>query len=236
MSKTRRRFHRAMMLAIALILAGTSSQASRSGSPRVDGERQTIITLIEYSDFQCPFAADGQRVIERVLAVYGQAVNYEYRHHPFKRHPHSMVAAERYEAIRIRSSAAADTLRRTVFRDQSSFDSKGEKFLDEAIMRLGFDPGAIARESKSPHVRRRLNAQMREVEDHNFTQSPSYILAGVELKGPKSFADFEKIICRELRKSRGGEQNDADCWSLVQPDWQRLDELDREELLAAAAR
>jgi predicted DsbA family dithiol-disulfide isomerase len=229
MRRKDRTLGRKMLCAVVLLLAGTRSDASRELPRDVSAQTPTIITLIEYSDLQCPYAAKGQRVIERVLAVYGQVVNYEYRHHPFKRHPHAKAAAERYEAVRIRSSVAADALRRIIFQEQHRLNHEGDAFLDDAISRVGFDPRAIVRESRSFEISRRLKAEMREVEAHAFDLSPSYIIAGVDIRGPASFKDFEDIICRELRTSRGHERSNVDCWALVQPNWLRLEELDREQ-------
>jgi hypothetical protein len=53
---------------------------------------------------------------------------------------------------------------------------------------------------------------------------------------------FEQIICSELRKAvavdRGNsaQAEEPDCWTLVQPDWKRLEELDRGEIVPPSSR
>jgi hypothetical protein len=191
-----------------------------------------VVTLIEYSDFQCPFAAGGQPIVERLLAVYGQAIKYEYRHHTISFHDYAVPAARRYEAIREHSQRAADTFREIMFRNQSRLRSDGETFLDQVVTTLGYDATQIARESQSPDIAARLDTQMDEVRVHKLPGTPGYVLNGQEFRGPTTFAQFEAAVCRILKSAPSSEPSpdEGGCWDLVEPDWKRLEQLDRGEL------
>jgi len=231
-----------LVVGVALVAMTSCAGLRVARRPTEPQQQHPTISLIEYSDFQCPFAAAGQPIIERVLAVYGQAVKYEYRHHTIGSHPYAIPAARRYEALHDRDPAAADRLRHALFSDQARLNKEGERFLDEVITQLGYDPQLIARESETPSITERLGEQMAEVDAQKLLGTPGYVVAGITLEGPTPFSKFEQVICGELRKARfaaaashsGPEE--PDCWTLVKPDWKRLDELDNGGIAAHAVR
>ncbi len=73
--------------------------------PPVDPERDHILgpldaplTLVEFSDFECPFCAQATGVLEDLLARFGDQLRYVFRHMPLEVHPHAELAAEAAEA------------------------------------------------------------------------------------------------------------------------------------------
>ncbi|HVG29432.1 MAG TPA: thioredoxin domain-containing protein [Pyrinomonadaceae bacterium] len=64
------------------------------GSPRAE------VTLVEFTDFQCPNCAAAQPVFDRLLAEYGDRVRLVVRDFPLSQHPHALKAAEAAEAAR----------------------------------------------------------------------------------------------------------------------------------------
>jgi predicted DsbA family dithiol-disulfide isomerase len=220
------------LLAVGAVLIALTGCAGGPVAPQLAKPQHATISLIEYSDFLCPSSASGQQIIERVLAVYGQVVKYEYRHHVINIHPYAMTAARRYEALHDRDPAAADRLRRALFTNQTRLSTEKDSFLDELITQLGYDPQVIARESETPAITERLDGQMAEFDAYKLVGTPGYIVAGITMQGPKSFSEFEQIICYELRRAgfagtAGHSSSEkSDCWTLVKPDWKRLDELE----------
>ena len=219
--------------AFVIVTGGVGLLTASLVARRIAQPRLPVITLVEYSDFQCPFAAGGQPIVERLLAVYGQAVKYEYRHHTISFHDYAVPAARRYEALRERSEDTADEFRHIMFRNQSRLSADGEAFLDEVVTRLGYDATQIARESESAAITTRLGAQMDEVHAHKLSGTPGYVLNGQVFHGPMTFAQFEEAVCRVLQSARpephSGDEGEG-CWNLVEPNWTRLEELDRGEL------
>src|SRR5690606_11439278 len=61
------------------------------------------LTLVEYSDFECPFCARGFNTVQELRAKYGKKLCFVYKHLPLSFHPMAMPASQYYEAIRIQS-------------------------------------------------------------------------------------------------------------------------------------
>jgi len=55
------------------------------------------ITVIEFSDFQCPFCSRARPVLDSLAAMYPDRLTLVYRHFPISTHPYAVAAAEASE-------------------------------------------------------------------------------------------------------------------------------------------
>lgn len=58
------------------------------------GNKKAKVTLIEYSDFECPYCQKVGPTLQQVLQAYGDQVRLVYRHFPLSIHPYAEQAAE----------------------------------------------------------------------------------------------------------------------------------------------
>ncbi len=71
--------------------------AEVTDADHVRGNVDAPITIVEYSDFECPFCARFQDTVEQVLAAYPDQVRLVYRHFPLSFHPEAGPAGEASE-------------------------------------------------------------------------------------------------------------------------------------------
>ncbi|HYE16682.1 MAG TPA: thioredoxin domain-containing protein [Pyrinomonadaceae bacterium] len=64
------------------------------------GNAAAKVTVVEFTDFQCPSCAQAQPVIERLIAEYGDRVRFVVRDFPLAQHADARKAAEAAEAAR----------------------------------------------------------------------------------------------------------------------------------------
>lgn len=69
-----------------------------STKDRVRGPSDAKITLLEYSDFQCPYCSQAARSLEQFAAAHPEDVRVVYRHFPLPGHDKAMLAAQAAEA------------------------------------------------------------------------------------------------------------------------------------------
>lgn len=89
-------------------VANTNQGAGEVAAPAADvpavtsddhvwGSENAKVTLIEYSDFECPYCASHKGTIDQVLQNYGDKVRVIFRHYPLSFHPEAEKAAEASE-------------------------------------------------------------------------------------------------------------------------------------------
>lgn len=69
----------------------------KEGSFRV-GPVEPKVTLVEFSDYQCPFCAGAQTTVDALIAKYPDQLQFIYRHFPLSQHRNAVPAAEAAEA------------------------------------------------------------------------------------------------------------------------------------------
>ncbi|TSC93822.1 MAG: DSBA oxidoreductase family protein [Candidatus Berkelbacteria bacterium Athens1014_28] len=64
----------------------------------IKGSEKAPITIVNYSDYQCPYCVDYDKTLNQVLAAYPNEVKWVYRHFPLPSHPAAKEAAVAAEA------------------------------------------------------------------------------------------------------------------------------------------
>jgi len=65
----------------------------------VRGPEKSLVTVVEYADFECPFCGQAEPAVRELLRDFGGDVRYVWRHLPLNDvHPHAQLASEAAEA------------------------------------------------------------------------------------------------------------------------------------------
>ena len=91
-----------------LVLVAKMQDSTQVGSPlandilptdHVTGKLDSAVTLVEYSDFQCPACGAYAPLVEKLMVDYADKVRFVYRHFPiYSKHPNAEIAARASEA------------------------------------------------------------------------------------------------------------------------------------------
>ena len=63
-----------------------------SGAPS-RGSQMAPVTIVEFSDFECPYCGRAHPIVQRVLREFEGSVRVVFKHYPLSSHPHAMPAA-----------------------------------------------------------------------------------------------------------------------------------------------
>lgn len=162
------------------------------------GTKGAPITIVEYSDFECPFCRRGYNTVMALLKKYEGKVQFVYKHLPLSFHPQAMISSQYYEAIRLQSEDKAVKFHDEVYENQSKL-RQGEKFLKAAAKKLGVDMKKLAKDVNSSSVKKRIDEDMKEAAKFGFQGTPGFLVNGVPVKGAFPEDHFVKII-DELKK------------------------------------
>lgn len=173
-------------------------QAAVEDGRVIFGKKDAPITIIEYSDFQCPYCGRGWNTIKEVEKNYGDKVRIVFKHLPLDFHPLAMPAAKYFEAIGLQDHSKAEKFHDMIFANQQKLNQDGEKFLKDAAKKVGADLARVEKDLNSEKVTKRIAADMEEAKKFEFSGTPGFLINGVSLKGAYPFPEFKKIIDRHL--------------------------------------
>ncbi|MFI5350279.1 MAG: DsbA family protein [Elusimicrobiota bacterium] len=161
---------------------------------RIRGDKNAPVTLVEYSDFQCPYCGRGFQTVEAVREKYGAKVRFIYKHLPLVAiHPNALPAAKWLEAVAIQDPNKAWIFHDTMFKNQSSLS---EDFYKKTVKSLGLDVEKAAKDAQSQAVADKIEADTKEAKEFGFTGTPGFLINGIPLRGAYPPEEFDKIIKR----------------------------------------
>lgn len=168
------------------------------------GKKDAPITIVEYSDFECPYCGRGHQTIKEVMKEFGDKVRIVYKHLPLDIHPMAMPAARYFEAIARQDHAKAEKFHNEIFENQQELRTEREKFLDKMAKKVGADMGKLKKDLDSDAVKKQIDADMEEAKKFGFTGTPGFLVNGVSIRGAYPASEFKKIIDRHLSKNTAG--------------------------------
>lgn len=164
------------------------------------GNKNAPITIVEYSDFQCPYCSRGFQTMQQVKKEYGDKVRIIFKHLPLDFHPLAMPAAKYFEAIAKQDPAKAEKFHDTVFENQGQLKDKGEGYFKEVAKKIGVDMKKLAVDIKDEAIAKKIAKDMEEAKKFNMSGTPGFIINGVSLRGAYPFPSFKEIIDQQLNK------------------------------------
>lgn len=162
------------------------------------GPKDAPITLVEYSDFQCPYCSRGYQTIQEVKKAYPGKIRFVFKHLPLDFHPLAMPAAKMFEAIAKQSVEKAYKFHDLVFENQGELNSKKEAFLKDMAKKAGADVKKMEKDMEDPGIAERIAKDTAEAQKFGISGTPGFIINGVSLKGAYPFPEFKTIIDRHL--------------------------------------
>ena len=148
------------------------------------------VTIVAFSDFQCPFCVRGAEVMEEVIKAYPDQVKLVYRHLPLRFHTHADLAARAAEAAGIQGLFWP-------MHDLLFAHSKGlsPELIEELAGRVsGLDLGQWRMDVKSPAVRAKVDADKAEAARVGVRGTPNFFLNGHKIPGAQPFERFKEKI------------------------------------------
>jgi len=167
----------------------------------IRGSKDGAITLVEYSDFECPFCSRGFSTVRELLAEYDGKIRFIYKHLPLSFHRQAMLASQYYEAIRLQSAEKAFKFHDAIYADQRGLEN-GEKFLKAKALAVGADMARLAKDVKSEAVMKRIKEDMDEAAKFGFQGTPGFLVNGVPVKGAYPKQHFVDIINKLQEKGK----------------------------------
>ncbi len=165
------------------------------------GSESAPVTIVEYSDFQCPFCQRGANTVKRVIDEYDGKVKLVFKHLPLEqKHPNARRGSEYFEAIAMQDAEKAYEFKQLVFKNQNETYGDAEKLYKKLAKDVGANMSKLQEDLKSSTIDEIIESDMQEAGKFGFQGTPGYLINGVSLKGAYPYEEFKKVIDRHLKK------------------------------------
>ena len=163
------------------------------GSP-AKGPAKAAVTIVEFSDFECPFCAQVQETLKQIMERYGGDVRLVFKHLPSEGHRNSLAAARA-------AYCAGEQDRFWQFHD-ALFASRNlsPELFGEIGARLGLGREKFAACLSNEASRAAVIRDIEMARRYRIDSTPSFLINGKLVKGALTFAEFQTIIERELKQ------------------------------------
>jgi protein-disulfide isomerase len=161
------------------------------------GPDDAIVTIIEFSDFQCPFCGRVVPTIDQVVAKYPTQVRFVYRNLPLNKiHPRAQAAAE----------AAACAANQGNFWDYHDLifannRAVSDEDLEHHASELGLDMPAFRQCVQNRETQQIVEADLAAAESLRISGTPSFVINGIPLHGAQSLEAFSEVIDAEIARN-----------------------------------
>jgi len=164
------------------------------GAP-AKGPADARITLVEFSDFECPYCSKAASKVEAILRIYPKDARLVYKQYPLAAHPHAKMAAEA-------SLAAQAQDKFWPMHDKLFANSRrlSPETITAAAHEIGLDMARFQADMKSAQVSQILQKDMADGEKAEVQGTPTIFINGKRYNGPLEMVVLKPILDAELKK------------------------------------
>jgi protein-disulfide isomerase len=169
------------------------------------GNQNAKVTIVEFSDFQCPFCKRSEDAVNEVMKNYGDKIKFVWRNMPLPMHPDAPLAAQAsMEAFKQKGSDGFWKMHDLLYANQPSGqkqDGLKREALDGYAQQLGLNmdkwKAALDSQSHKPEV----EADAKAGNDAGISGTPAFLINGYFVNGAQPYAKFRKVIERALAEA-----------------------------------
>lgn len=163
-----------------------------SHSP-VRGNKNAPITIVEFSDMQCPFCARVSPTLQQLMARYPDQIKWVFKNFPLDFHADSPLA---HRAVMAAGQQGKFwEMHDLIFADQRAI--KRDDLLQKARS-LNLDMARFTADMDSEKIKQIVEADLKEGVRLNVDGTPAFFINGNKYSGAMDMAKFQGIIEKEL--------------------------------------
>ena len=182
-----------------------ASKITTQGHP-ARGPKDAKVTIVEFSDFQCPYCARAHETIAtQVMKEYDGKVKLVYKNFPLGFHPWAEPAAVAAACAYDQDPDAFWKLYDYFFANQQQLNPQNVK--DKSLEELKGTKVDAAKWTDCFDNKKtldRIKADQAEGQSVGVTGTPAFLINGRKISGAQPFQNFKAVIDDELQRSGGG--------------------------------
>ena len=158
------------------------------------GQANAKITLVEFSDFQCPYCAQAVGFLNEILKAYPNDVRLVFKQYPLEMHANARISS---------AAALAAHAQGKFWPMHDKMYANYKQLTRPNILawakELGVEPVRFAADLDSPKVKQLVDKEYAEGEKFGVEATPTIFINGKKYQGSLEPSIFKKIIAGELK-------------------------------------
>ncbi len=163
----------------------------------VKGPQDAWVTVVEVSDFQCPFCKRVTDTLKEVEQKYGNDVRFVFKNNPLPFHNRAMPAA--IAAACVQEQGKFWKMHDLLFANQAALEDAN---LESYARQAGVDVNRWKSCVASNKLKGNIDADMQRAAQLGARGTPAFFINGRFLSGAQPFPAFQAIIDDELKKAK----------------------------------
>ena len=164
-----------------------------AGAP-VRGPANAPVTLVEFSDFQCPFCIAATPQLDALLKAYPTQVKLIFKEFPLDSHPQAPLAAD--AALAAQKQGKFWPMYDALFAQQGHLSRRGVLTL---AAKMHLDMKRFEADLDSAQIKRAVEKDIADGENINVDSTPTLFIDGQRFNGPVTVAALKPILNNELK-------------------------------------
>jgi protein-disulfide isomerase len=164
------------------------------------GPKDALVTIIEYSDFQCPFCKRVEDTMKQVVTTYGNDVRVVWKDNPLPFHNRAKPTAVLGRvAYKQKGDKGFWEAHHAMFESAPKLEDDDLKAVSEKI---GLDWGTVKAAIDGNKYMDRIDQSVESATDFQARGTPHFFINGVRLSGAQPFEKFKSVIDEQLAKAK----------------------------------
>lgn len=168
------------------------------GEAAVRGNADALVTIVEFSSYQCPFCGRVQPTLDQLAEQYGDDLRLVFKQRPLDFQANSQPAAR--AAVAAQNQGKFWEFHAALFENSRSLN---EETFNRIAQELGLDMARFQADFASPETAARVAADSALADQLQASGTPHFFINGMRLVGAQPIEAFKALIDQELANARG---------------------------------
>ena len=167
-----------------------------AGTAPAFGPEAAKVSVVEFSDFQCPYCAQAGETVKRIREVYGDRVHFVFRQFPLSFHEHARTAAQ--AALAAHAQGKFWQYHDRLFEHQGALDRKS---LEGYAQELGLDLAAFKKGLDDKAFENQVDSDVALGRGAKVDGTPTMFINGRRAPNPTAFDEVAPLIDEALKQN-----------------------------------
>lgn len=174
-----------------------------SDDPAFGNTKDPLVTIVEFSDFQCPFCNRVTPTVKQIQKEYGDQVRFVFKQLPLEMHGEAEPAAR--AALAAHEQGKFWEMHDLLFAKNSEFRNHSGDFgffASSLAKELGLNVKKFKKDYLSPAIAEQVERDVRLAEKIGAKGTPNFWINGVNLRGAQPYSAFKSAIDEQLQRAK----------------------------------